>query len=279
MHYLLALCNIASLETPLPIPKGEPKGLITPPVAPRVENGLDIAIDAAFTWWKTELSGLTLGQTAHHTVTPAAHFTPGFQLGLGMDLWIDGFDAYADYTWMSMPGSRTDDDTISSSRFLQYNILDLELGRHFYLSKKLSIRPLFGFKLARMFDKLFFEEEHFSQTLSGFGTRGGIQSFWRFWRIYGFYGNIAITALWSSIHNTLSSVYRASTQTILPIMECQVGLFCQTPLSQDRYFLYAQAGWEEQIWLNYNHMNIHGLLDTTGTLTIQGLICRLGLVF
>lgn len=320
-----ALANPAASNQQSPVVT-QPKGTITPTVAPRVQEGWDLAIDADFTWWKSKVSGLSYAEIDHKVRSPSSSFQPGFKVGVGMDLDYDGWDAYAQYTWFNAPWQKScheSEDDVSYSSFVhvntsdgalssliladacserkeQFNIADLELGRNFFISKRLTLRPSFGFKLARMLEKTNFTQNeeglsgyanlYLRQTLSGIGTRGALNTVWHISRTFGFYGDIAVTALWSSIHNQCTSNFRTDsitttnspktvTQTILPVIETSVGVTYMNWFYNEAYQLYAKAGWEEQIWIDYNQNTPAGLLNNTGNLTIHGLTVKLGFVF
>ena len=243
-----------------------------------------------------------------------------------MDLGFDGWDTYAGYTWVSMPWntSTTNSDDAnnfssyirktplsgilkvmpieksSCSRKLQYNILDLELGRNFFISKRLTLRPNFGIKLARMFDKINLDENALlssdttnltcRQTLSGIGTRAGLNTVWHASRNFGFYGDIACTALWGNFHDKVSSstsingvsasgTVSTTTQTIIPVIEAGLGATYMVWFYEEAYQFYAKAGWEEQIWIDYNHININGTPNNTGILSMHGLTLKVGFAF
>lgn len=304
----------------------QPKGTITPAVAPRVQNGLGILADIDFTWWKSQLSGMNYAEIDSRVRSPSSHFNPGFKVGFGLDLDFDGWDSYLGYTWFNNPWSSSSHkskdktsyssfvhtDTSSgilssmiladatSSRKEQFNILDAELGRNFFISKRLTLRPHFGMKAARMLEKTKFVQNQegspgfiksfLSQSLSGLGARAGINTVWHLSRTFGFYGDFAITALWSSLHNRSSSEFskdhlqtdrysNLKTQTILPVIEMGLGLTYMTWLYNETYQLYAKAGWEEQIWINYNNNMPNSTVNNTGNLTLQGLTVKAGFAF
>jgi len=314
-----------SVPASVPVTK-QPKGMITPTVEPRVENGFGLSVDAAFTWWKSQVSGMSFAQTDSSVQSPHWKFVPGFKVGLGIDIDFDGWDLYAEYTWFRQgltkgfaaseygPGYssfiHTNTSTgalssmiltkASSTRKSQFNIVDLELGRNFFISKRLALRPNLGFKLARMFEKttlreiqegeMGFTNLNLSQQLSGVGIRAGIDTVWHLSRTFGFYGDLALTSLWSSIHNHCNSyvsddgvqtdrLIPMKNQTILPVIEMGVGLSYMQWFANERYQLYAKAGWEEQIWIGYNYNTPSGTFNNTGNLTLQGLTTKLGLAF
>lgn len=306
----------------------EPRGLITPTVAPRVDKGFDIVVDADFIWWKSYVSNFEYAQIDGDVLSPKYQFEPGFKVGTGMDLYHDAWDVYAEYTWLYQPESMNSGTTSNTGystfvvpfaqgvdtgilssiplldtvswRTFQLNVLDGEVGRNFFISKKLTLRPFIGLKGASLFEKtkiiysgsglVEVDTVHFKQNVSGVGIRGGFNTLWHIIPSFGFYGDFAFTALWGSFHNNLtnravlnsstltSSLYR-SVQDIVPIFEAGLGLSYVTWFKKNRYQLFAKAGWEEQIWLSYNKNMVNGQMSTSGSLTLQGLTLKLGFVF
>ncbi len=327
---MIAEQTSVTMTTPPPVyqPEGvttQPKGVITPPVAPRVQHGMDLVFDADFTWWKSQLAGLGFANINGKTRAPESSFEPGFKLGLGLDLGFDGWDAYGEYTWVNQPWltnsfEASDDksystfihpdsagalsvmplDKAESSGQFQFNIVDAEMGRNFFISKRLTLRPHFGVKACRMFTKIEIHEEgsgsiketdlSFKQTVSALGVRAGINTVWHMTRTFGFYGDVSVSTLWSAFYNkstskvtsdeaTPSLSIKNKSQNILPVIEAGIGLTYMTWFNNDSYQLYAKAGWEQQAWIDYNHNSITGLPDNTGMLSIQGLTIKAGFAF
>lgn len=299
------------MQTPQAVPpkakeiNTQPKGVITPPVFPRTQNGLDLNIDVDFLWWKSEVSGTFSGPINNKAKTPPSDFKAGFKVGVGLDLGFDGWDGYAEYTYFNQPTItssfkakhpapssliRVDSDGFLYAPLLrkgyvsreeQFNALDVELGRNFFISRRLTLRPNFGFKGARIFETLDLQANskhyHFKQTLSGLGIRAGLDTVWHLTKSFGLYGDAAVTGLWSSIHNSNNS-FESHTQTILPVLELGVGLSYQAWFADQSYQLYAKAGWEEQIWINYNQISLSPS-PASGSLTLQGLTLKVGFAF
>jgi len=111
-----------------PMPMGvtsQPTGVITPPVAPVVSNGADVFVTGDFIYWNSyqeglgyAISGQNIGDTtkggvaknnniARGTVAEAdSDFQPGFKVGLGLMFEHDGWDLFAQYTWLN-PSTET----------------------------------------------------------------------------------------------------------------------------------------------------------------------------
>ncbi len=305
-----------------------PKGIITPPVEPLVKNGWDIVIDADFLWWKPYVGDFNIAIVDNRPVQPNFSFVPGLKLGTGMGILHDGWDMYFQYTWLhegpskktstaSLPSFSTQAfpflqvehpedlsvmilSSVSSTRSFTFNILDMEMGRDFFISKRLTLRPFFGFKLCSLFEKT---DIHYTgteevkssavslrQNLNGVGILGGLDTVWHVVRSFGFYGNLALTGLWGDFHNTFSntvSLEDLSTSygiknvvtEVIPVIEASVGATYMLWLCQERYLLRFKAGWEEQIWLSYNHNISNSLLTSGGNLTLQGFTFEAAFAF
>jgi hypothetical protein len=180
---------------------------------------------------------------------PSFKFLPGFKVGLGLDFRHDGWDIYSRYTWLhgsetAKTIGRTDVGLLSMfprgifRDFLgtnilpsaiseakchwnqQFNVIDLELGRNFFISRFLTLRPFFGLKTDWIKEEfrtnyvasdppnnnppntiaaMTYQVKR-SEEVWGIGIRAGLNSVWHFTKNWGLYGDIAATALWSDFH-------------------------------------------------------------------------------
>ncbi|PCI77852.1 hypothetical protein COB21_02550 [Candidatus Aerophobetes bacterium] len=168
------------------------KRVITPAAGPRVTNGADLFVSADFIYWRMSQGGTDFAYTGSQSFTNvfsagdtdpsyadapqgqissvANDWAPGFKAGIGLDTSMDGWDVYAEYTWVHFrntatvsktPFLNTGDVSVSQvgipletnavyrdrseAKFsLQYNKVNLELGRNFYFSQYLTARPHTG---------------------------------------------------------------------------------------------------------------------------------------
>lgn len=323
---------------------------ITPSAAPYISEGSDVFATVDFIWWKTAISGSEYAYTgvtdngnfvaplgtstgSGRVKKPELDFQPGFKIGLGVNFEHDGWDLYANYTYLSGPDeknsvvastgtgattllytttndgtSRTFNVVSDSCKWYQdFNVVDLELGRNFFISRFLTMRPHAGFKTGWIFDKgqfnfvpvpgvldgsntLLAASNLRSQHLWGLGIRTGMNTGWHVTKNWSFYADFAVTTLWSDFHikvadyvtettsgNTQTRDTRETFQTVMPILEAGLGLAYITWWDQSRYRFQIQAGWEEQVWLDYNHFMRLG--QSGGSLTVQGLTSRIMLTF
>jgi hypothetical protein len=321
----------------------QPKAMITPAVAPRVRDGAGFIFTADFIWWKTNIGGMEYATTGYadggtvyvpfgsspkqgQVVQPNFDFEPGFKLGAGLDFAYDGWDLYANYTWLNGETKRNsisshkgsaaltliqmvdlygdvyiNELTKESSEWKQhFNVVDLELGRNFFISRHLTLRPHFGLKSAWIderfklkcleVDTKYLDKLTRKQNLWGIGIRAGLNTVWHFSRNWGLYGDIAATGLWSDFHvkfkdkqtysttatsaNTLNTRYVIT--EVIPVFELGLGLTYMAWFDDDQYLFQVSAGWEEQVWLDFNH-----IIDPSriGNLSLQGLTIKAGFAF
>lgn len=308
---------------------------------------------ADFIWWKTHigsmdyaLSGINDAGTNVPNFTnvgkgtvfrPDFEFKPGFKVGFGLDFTHDGWDLFAEYTWLNGGehknsftakegvGAASSFNVVGptgiveimsvqsgSSKWKQnFNVIDLMLGKSIPVCRYLTLKPSFGLKTAWIHEKFIIDylpttvqfassgrlsaQQKRFQNMWGIGARFGLDGVWRFTRNWGIFGNLDATALWSDFHlkaktTTLTEVIPGvppaiattnlnnafSIQQIMAVIETGIGLTFMTCFCDDQYQFLFRAGWEEQVWLNFNHFveNIK-----SGDLSLHGLTLRTELVF
>ena len=168
---------------------------VTPSAGPRVINGAGVFLTADYIYWTARQNNMqyaTTGYTNNNNISTspgsAANlkytFRTGFKAGLGFSFEHDMWDMAFNYTWVqsnhnkgSIHGDQrsgltptfspslnlTSDDyftNASSSWRLHFNVLDWDLGRNFYISKFLSLRPFVGLKGS-------WQNQHNNSTYSG----------------------------------------------------------------------------------------------------------------
>jgi len=328
---------------------------ITPQAPPQVTNWADPYLTAEFIYWKAyeenihyaytgAISTTTANASEGRVKSPDFGFEPGFKLGFGLKFNHDGWDLYGNWTWLNefdghshvgsgansvahgayhtvttaSPGVLGDltANTFHTDWTMHFNALDLELGRNFYISPRLTLRPHFGLKFGWVNQNYHVKMSDFSvlegvtglippsaasvkmeQDFFGVGLRTGLDTVWYFAKHWGLYADFAFAALWSSFdtHRTdhLAGIDAVTTlevakvqnlhvkrdlNTLTEVLELGMGFRYDTTFFLGDYDFYIQAGWEEQIWFNQNQF-----LDTvdtrTGNLTFQGLTVKTGIMF
>jgi hypothetical protein len=326
-----------------------PTSVITPSVAPNVD-GAGFVFTADFIWWKAHMGNLSYAGTGvvdgganvplggstskGHLKTPEFDFEPGFKVGAGLDFEHDGWDAFAEYTWLNGDKNRSHInaraglgessttttptpsgivtlvplETASNTWEQSFNVLDTELGRNFFISHRLTLRPFFGLKAAWITEKYnnyfltttntstalgadsYNIHQKRNQRMWGIGTRAGVDTVWHFSKNWGIYGDLAATAMWGDFHSKAKDTYtnvttaavttnanvKSSITEVNMIFETSLGLTYMTWFNDDSCQFMMKAGWEEQIWFNMNHFT-----DSirNGDLTLHGLTVKFGVAF
>lgn len=285
--------------------------------------GVDFFITGDFTWWKARQDGMEFaqGQQASPIVSTLAvasskiynsksKYEPGFKAGLGLEFCEWGWDLYANYTWfhtgtmhstasvssdfglidaywfVNNPGnfeSNIFGGPITSKWNVRMNIIDLELGRKYWIGKHIMLRPFAGFKgvwnkqrLFNFYNNLISSDPDVTFPTStnmsmknhekdyGVGIRIGTDAAWHFSRGFSLFGDIALTALWErfKVHRVDKLIARSVTATFIdlsnkfytvrPILEWMLGLNWETWWCGDSYHFAIWAGWEEQVWFDQN---------------------------
>lgn len=320
---------------------------ITPPAGPRVAHGADVFITADFIWWKASEEGLAFSGDGLNTITAAntadvfssppkgkivsvgEDWAPGFKVGLGLNMGHDGWDLYAQYTWLHASHSKTQkgtnlyvpenvlsgdrisafDNTNRSEWDLHFNVIDLELGRNFYLSQFLTMRPHIGLKgtwqdhdwKIRSYRDVGFplllddlstsiltgparKSKHYD--VWGIGVRGGFNIGWYMSKSWSIYGDLSLATLWANYYkleytsaiddsNTgnsrgLAHIDNDNVYTCKYVAELELGLRWETWFYDDNYHFAIQAGWEQQTWINWSAFS-KNLDIASNDMSLQGL--------
>lgn len=327
----------------------KPHEQITPHAGPRVEAGIDVFMTADFIYWTGRMDGLAYvasGQGNNQTsvsrgrvCSPDWEWDPGFKVGLGHNLPHDGWDIYAEYTWFhstatdSKKGNTLDPnwnisnieaivsptvlasgfiDRASSHWHLHYNVIDLELGRNYFVSQYLSLRPFFGFKTT--WQDIDYRVRYHSSIQSGLesnfrmrndadfwgiGLRTGLDMTWHISPVFSVYGNMALSALWCQ-YDIKRRDTRTDAQGVSPtpgpplgtqiitydtqkdfhtlkgVLELSIGIRGEWWFSDNRYHFLVQTGWEEHVWINHNQLiKTHFVASAHGDMILQGFTLKI----
>jgi hypothetical protein len=279
------------------------------------KNTMGGAIGFDLLYWGAENPGFTLAYQQKNSsciASPTSNdvgsivriktaWDPGFRLGAGWNTNFDRWDVFANWTWFQDHATRKLTQQYAASplgyyppitleninfknvygswRFL-HNALDLELGRAFYITKALSLRPHWGLRgswLHQKFKSTFsqalqdtYSEYYFhgKNTYSGIGPRVGINGDWHIdnssWSVVGKAStSLLIGVTHTHMTNQFITPSTAFMQTershkdhftqLVPNLQVFLGLYWGSCLDCDHYYLSFSAGWEANIyWNQYN---------------------------
>lgn len=228
-------------------------------------------------------------------------WTWGFRVGLGYNFDHDGWDAYLNYTyWYSADNSKVNVGSNGSVIPLQgnadlatadfglfthgnygasqfkfdYDNLDLELGRNYFISRSLSFRPHFGIRnswidLSQVVQYTggvigvnTFEVRN-SNDFWGIGPRAGVNSKWFLTNGFSVFGNISGSLLWGyyevtheeTISNNPQQNYiriKANMHRFAPNAQLVLGLAYDKYIYNDKQHIGISLGWENIYYWRVN---------------------------
>lgn len=233
----------------------------------------------------------------------------GFRFGVGYNMPHDGWDLYGNWTFFNNEWEDSKKAPLNGTLFpiwmnpdldlsptplvggagvttakanweFELNMIDLELGREFFVSKWLTMRPHVGFRYARldqkwhvnyrfMYDSRNYRDEvHNSNDFWGFGLRGGLNTQWGLGSGFSIYGNAAAALLHGHFHisqqESLVNVGTREKQNRLKLnnrfragratTDIALGLRWDHMFEGDRFHLGVQLGWEHHMFFGQNQM-------------------------
>lgn len=349
---LLALSctyNLVSAETNPPTQEIE-----LPSSRAEAPKGSNLFVSGDWLYWQANETGLSyaidnedfdiLNDTimgSGKTAQPKFDWHSGLRLGIGYNLPHDEWDAQFIWTWYEGLGenrvqSKTDSPTIlptfvhpnvynaqsiaaclsaDANLFMHLNLLDLELGKQFRLSKSLSLKPYLGIRNAwlnqnyniqyeNLFDKtaeLILDEYSTSikNNFWGIGILGGLGSDWNLKWGLSLFGDFAFSLLYGFFDTSYTESYITPTgagnlvvsdsnsfKAGRAIADLQLGLRWISNCLKDRLTVVLQAGWEHHMYFSQNQImrftdgqNWGTFVQNQGDVDFQGWSAAMRLYF
>lgn len=288
---------------------------------PSVENPYKWFITLDVLYWRTKVGGT---EYAYSDQDPTASLPIkgrtkhmefdwdwGLRGGLGYNFDHDGWDVRAQYTWFDTSGSDTTRAGLNSSIVplrgsalipgnnqefiycthaksqydMDYQAVDIELGRDYYVSSKLSLRPFWGLKtawidleqntrytggnpdpnnpnvLALQRNTVHVRED---SDFWGLGPRTGIDTRWYLGEGFSIFGNLSGALLYGYFDvdhkerftgNEVSRVrLRADRHAFSPTAQIQMGLRWDSYFHENKHHFSIGLGFEAQYWWRMNQM-------------------------
>lgn len=319
-----------------------PSTQITPPAGFAAAQGIGFSVFADFIYWEARTNNLSFAQTnvasynpnavitsKGQTYYPSFSYMPGFKVGLAVDLGHDNWDLTADYTWLNGDGGKNsvemsyEDSTILETRRIfpdpatfpnariigadgnfgyHYNLINLDLGRNYYISQYLTLRPYFG--LSGAWDKTssyvhyniqdedsdgIYVFQNYQQNFWGIGFNTGLDTAWCFDENWSIFADFSLMNLWSrfkaqakqtnfdidtGVTSTTGDVTYNTEGTqygLQNVIDIQMGLRWNMRFDDDTMGFGLQLGWDQQIWINHV---LEPVSTTSSNLSIQGIDLR-----
>jgi hypothetical protein len=302
---------------------------ITPSGRPRIKDGAWNLTGSIFVW-ESHADGLAVGysnlnstdgnpvQLNDATVQNLKFkWDFGFKVGLGYTFGHDGWGFEALWTHFHNHAHKhvdADDSTVLTPFFTAFNIednhpatltvtsidahwklkmdyVDLDLGREFWVSRWLNLKPFLGLRVGswkQHYDidqtggnvtaSLENDEIHMHSDFKAIGPHSGLNTFWSFGCGWGFYGNLGLSLL----YGRMDSTYREDLEsTTAPFGSTDTADFddrfrisrLATDLAlglqyervagdQQNYYFAVSLGWENHSFLNFNNFYRLQLIPT-----------------
>lgn len=287
-----------------------------------LKDGWDTCITGSFIFWQALADELFLARSDVSS-TPGYptfqtyyemdfDYKPGFKVAVSRFLNHDNWDVQAKYTWLHLKNKASysisefvlipsfytaNSGTVSaiSGRWkVMLDLVDLELGRSFYVGNHLIARVFVGGKGGRIDQKY----ESKPTVLSGgvnyypkyqgkieswkIGTRTGSNLAWFFTKEFRFSFDAALDLLYShykvtfdnSIYSSTYGLYNLTAEkkngVVQPVLETALGLGWGTYLLNERYHVDFSLVYEFQAFLGENQFLFEGVDTDQGGLYLQG---------
>jgi hypothetical protein len=301
-------------------------GMVNPPARPQVINGADIFAYGDLLYWKANENGIPLAVVNNGSELNLnnakvnnlrGRYDFAFRVGIGYDIPHDGWDLSLSWLRYNSNGHRKhihshtgryvfptlapstdpianlDAATRAKGRWkLLLNQLDLDLGREFFVSKWMTLRPHAGVRSDWIEQKLKAEYENFTDLLPassevdikyrdswwGVGLEAGLDSQWGLGSGWSIFANLAAAILYGE-HNIRfkdkndpaaylgnglgitpsSGVFanvRDKTWIAHPILDLQLGLRWDGMVANDHLHIGVHLGWENHVYFSQNQFPI-----------------------
>lgn len=314
-------------------------GMVNPPARPYAQNAVGMFITGDVLLWKATENGLPYvfvdnnadGQlTRAHAKDPNFKWDWGFRLGVGGNLPHDGWDLYLTWTHFhtlaraseSTPFNGTlvqiwgnpatdvgaiEVDAAKARWKLRLNVADLELGREFFVSRYLTLRPHAG--LRSLWDHQRYRVGYVVNSLTnetltipmknhfwGLGLRTGLNTLWGFGGGFGFFANTAVSLMFGNIHIQQHETHQPDGNSHLgvkyrnditrAVTDLAAGFRWDESFCKESFHLGIALGWEQHMFFGQNQLmrfcddNFRGAFTSNqGDLTTQGFFLSILLDF
>jgi hypothetical protein len=320
-----------------------PNKMITPPAGFASLEGVGFSLFADFIYFEARVNNfdyaLSGSSTYNDTLAlssqgktyfPSFNYMPGFKVGMDVALGHDNWDLMLDYMWLNGDGDKSETfatyekSTLEETRGFFFekdptsrmteadgnfgyllNFFNLSLGRDFFISNYLTLRPFMG--LSGGFDRTDtlvhytfsdddteatgdFIAQYYKQRFWGVGFNAGLNTAWCFNDSWSIFGDLKFMNLWSNYTSTfkernypiVDSLVEYTSETvpanikgsqygIQNVIDLQMGIRFKMRFNDDQMGFQCQLGWEQQLWINHVQSPV---ANGTSNLSIQGLDLR-----
>lgn len=283
-------------------------GMINPPARPVVKDGVDLWLQAEALFMHATEDGIHYGIKLDNGNTRDGHvknvsydWSWGWRAGLGYNLPHDGWDMLLNYTWLRSHESSKADGAIHQTwtnpteavasaivnrgkgkTSLHFDYLDFQMGREFFVSKWLTLRPFVGARglwahrnltvkyrggelSTAPFANVVKLKEKLNNRLMGGGLLTGLDTQWGLGEGWSVYGQFALSLIYGTqrLHEKQDQYSPANVRTriahfkdhwtnVRTMTDLGAGLRWDRLLDNDYYRIRLQLGWEQHILAGFD---------------------------
>lgn len=241
-------------------------------------DGWDVSLYWTY-YHNKETDKVSSGLTSLATGTTDIIFLPQEEQSLLINPWVNAsFGPYFD-------GAITFDE-VSARWSLNYNQIDLELGKKYWVSQCFNVRPFTSLRAAwtrtrfltnssRNNVNLFFNfQDEFKNRNWGIGFSAGIEPAWYIWGNFAIFAKLDAALLWGEFKGTNNEDYSyerlittdivnwtftnssvARFYKMMPILDVGIGLRWEERWWKNRIRSSFDFGWENHIWFDHGVKN------------------------
>ncbi len=305
-------------------------GMINPPARPVVKDGVDLWLQGDALFMHATEDGLDNSiKNANGESFVNGHVNNlnydwnwGFRVGAGYNLPHDGWDMLLNWTWFkthahrhteaegaqyvagskeyeSGPNANFHATKAHSHAHLHMNLVDFEMGREFFVSKWLTVRPHVGARgswISRHTQAEFEGgslgstelQDSFRCRFRGGGLRGGLDSQWGLGSGWSIFGQMAFSLIYGrqkvsfNQEDETTEVEQAFARdrwtNVRGITDLGLGLRWDQLFFSDRYRIRLQLGWEQHLFFGFHKDMVfvdnvaqHTFVNNTGDLALSGV--------
>ena len=285
-----------------------------------IAGAWDFYINASFIYWQALTHDTYFGTLYNYDVNNVPvqelpliidfdyDYHPGFKVGLGMNSSYDNWNTSLQYTrfYMSEKGSSINNyenttlypawecNRLNPANYIDYakwklmmNVVDLALGRPYYVGTKLIFHPFVG-------AKAFWNYQRYHTSTAGddiystniitknnswaLGTRAGINTSWIFGEGFSLFSNLAFSLNyqhyrmhaytyrndWLNHEDLIGEPinnHRNSRAALAPVAEMMLGFAWGTYFDNCNWHINFSAAYEFQMWWNQNTLMAYRRVD------------------
>jgi hypothetical protein len=275
-----------------------------------------VYLTAEYLLWRTRQEGMEFATAKQ------VHFEydSGFRVGLGVHLPHDGWDIYVNYTnfhptksqgahgslypLFLFQGTGVQGSSISNAHAhwkIEFQDVDVEIGRAYSIAKTLIFRPFFGLKGAWIDQHANIHysggyipagqtfRTHFKNNFKGAGPLVGIESNWQLGFGLSFFGDLAAALVVGHFDNEQEQHQNGGAQVVeleegfnlvSPFLQTVAGIAWDRNFNNDKCHFGLSAGFEAQYWWSQNQTELFTDKDfpiyarQKGNLAFYGLTLR-----